>query len=404
MLLASALMHVPPLVSFLHRVWRKPLPRSDEHLPRTAVILCLRGADSTLERCVEGLLTQDYPCYDVVIIVDNVNDPAWEFAQRFVSRERKRPDEQPRVRIETLINPSDRCSLKCSSLVQAIDGLDESCEVIALLDADTSPYLGWLRELVSSLTAADVGATTGVRWHMPSQPSWPSIVRYQWGMASVLACNTLSIGWGGTMAIKLDAFRRAGLREKWASAYCEDTMVTAELGPLGLRLRYLPYMVLVNRESCTLDGFFEWCTRQMLTTQLYHRAWPLVLVHGLFSVLVWLVPFLLAIWTAATRQWNLLAWLTTALAAYWIVHWLGMLLIEKSLARLVVQRGEPADWLGWTALWRSFVCVPLTQMIYGAVLLNTLRVRHVRWRGIDYEITGPFSVRRGEYKPYGQNQ
>ncbi|MDB9335702.1 glycosyltransferase, partial [Nodularia spumigena] len=50
----------------------------DEQLPKTAVILCLRGADPFLPNCIEALLNQDYPEYDLKLIVDSPQDPAWQ--------------------------------------------------------------------------------------------------------------------------------------------------------------------------------------------------------------------------------------------------------------------------------------------------------------------------------------
>jgi len=355
----------------------------------------LRGADASLERCVEGILNQDYPHYEVVIIVDNVNDPAWEATQRIVSR-----PENSHVRMEALTAPRTGCSLKCSSLVQAIDSLDDTYKVVALLDADTSPYPGWLKDLVSPLAENSIGATTGARWHMPADPTWGSIVRYQWGLAAVLTSNALAIGWGGSMAIKRDVFRRAGLREKWSSAYCEDSMMHDALRPLGLRLRYLPRLVMVNRESCSLNGFFEWCTRQMLTTRLYHKAWPLIVAHTMFSVLVSVCAIALAIAAVFVREWSVMAWIAVSLGIFLVLHWLGMLAVEKSAERLVVNRGESASWLGWKALWRTFLCVPLTQIVYFIVVLKTMWVRRVCWRGIWYEIAGPWDVRMDSYRPF----
>src|SRR5262249_23637889 len=282
-------------------------------------------------RCIEGLLSQDYPRYEVVIVVDHVDDPAWEMAQRIVPRFSK-----ARVRLEMLANPSETCSLKCSSLLQAISGLDESIEVFAFLDVDTTPYPDWLRELVSPLTIDGIGATTGARWFMPQQPTWSSIVRYQWGLAAVLTCNALGIAWGGTLAIRRDAFQRAGLKEKWAGAYCEDTMIPMSLRPLGLRLEYLPRMVMVNRDPCSLHGFFEWCTRQMLTTRLYHRrAWRPIIAHALVSALAWIAPVILAVWAIGVQDWTSATGLCLVLALFWIAQWLAMLVLETTARRVV---------------------------------------------------------------------
>ena len=59
------------------------LPQADtsvdqDQFPRTTVLLCIRGLDPSLLHCLNGLLDQDYSNYDIRIIVDSADDPAWE--------------------------------------------------------------------------------------------------------------------------------------------------------------------------------------------------------------------------------------------------------------------------------------------------------------------------------------
>src|SRR4029077_13226662 len=134
-----------------------------------------------LTDCVDALLAQDYPFYDVRVIVDHLDDPAWRVVEEVVQRRGA-----TNITTEALTSRRDTCSLKCSSVVQAISGLDESYKVVALLDADTIPHRTWLRELVAPLAAERVGAATGNRWYMPKEISWGSLVRYTWNSAAVV--------------------------------------------------------------------------------------------------------------------------------------------------------------------------------------------------------------------------
>ena len=45
---------------------------SDEKAPRAVVMLCLRGTDPFLRKCLFGLLNQDYPAYQVRIVIDRL--------------------------------------------------------------------------------------------------------------------------------------------------------------------------------------------------------------------------------------------------------------------------------------------------------------------------------------------
>jgi hypothetical protein len=396
-LLLLLLANLPAIARFWWRLRRRPVSIGEDRLPKAAVVLCLRGADATLERCLEGVLNQNYPCYEVVIIVDHPSDPAWDPAHAAVRRSRIAP-----VRVEALQFPADSCSLKCSSLVQAISGLEENCEVVALLDADTVPSADWLRDLVAPLADPAIGATTGVRWFMPSPATWGSVVRYHWGAAATVACHTLGIAWGGTLAIKREVFRQQPLLENWSKAYCEDTMTRNVLKPLGLRLYMVPTLIQVNHEPCTLRGFFGWCVRQVLTTRLYHSAWWIILGHGLISVLALVVPGVLMAWAAMQQDWRSAGCFAFSVTAYWLMLWIEMLVIESSVRRVVSDRGQPASWLVGSALAKSFLAIPLTQLVYAGVLALAATVRRVRWRGICYDIDGPWNVKMQAYHPHAE--
>ena len=56
--------------------FRRVLP-ADNDCPKAAVVLCLRGTDPFLEDCLRAVLNQDYPQYEIRIVVDSRQDPAW---------------------------------------------------------------------------------------------------------------------------------------------------------------------------------------------------------------------------------------------------------------------------------------------------------------------------------------
>src|ERR1700722_7051968 len=150
---------------FLRLFRRKVQPHLDDFQPRAAVLLPVRGADPHLADCLHGLLNQDYPAYDVWIIVDSREDSAWDVIA-------KSPKSRPglQVRVDVLKEPRSTCSLKMSALLQAIAQMDNACEIVALIDADVIPHPGWLRALVGPLSDPGIGATTGIRWYAPLSP------------------------------------------------------------------------------------------------------------------------------------------------------------------------------------------------------------------------------------------
>lgn len=373
----------------------KPAALGDAHCPKATVVLCLRGMDPFLESTLRQLFNQDYPCYDVRIVVDCRQDPTWQLVHDVLAQGARCP-----VEVSVLEQPLATCSLKCSSLIQTIAGIDESYEAIALLDADTLPHATWLRELVAPLRDPAIGASTGNRWYMPATPSWGAIVRYEWNAAAAVQMHAFRIAWGGTLALKASAVRQSDVLQRWALAFGEDTMIYSSLRKLGLRVAFVPSLMMVNRENCTLPGFVHWVRRQLLSARLYHPGFVLVVLHGVATSLsLAAVLALLPVAIALHNAWAA-GWLAATLAGY-VAAMAGLLgLLEHQVRRSLRMRAEPLCRFDSARLLRSALAIPLTQIAYAGVLLSTLCVRRVEWRGAHYEIAGPWSVRLVEYRPY----
>lgn len=377
----------------LRRFQRPLLP--DDACPRATVVLCLRGTDPFLPRCVEAILSQDYPDYEVRVIVDSKADPAWEVVERVVAQRG-----ESRVRMEVLTAVLPTCSLKCSSLVQVVSSLDDSVEIIAQLDADTIPHPTWLRELAGGLAGDDIAAATGNRWYMPDDHATGSLIRYLWNAAAVVQMYWYSIAWGGTLAVKVKAVRQAGLLERWSNAFCEDTMLFAQLRKHGLRVRFVPSLMMVNRESCDVDAFFHWVRRQLLTARLYHPGWSLVVLHGINTTVFPVFALLVGIASLVVGNWPAATWSLGGLGLYQaaMIPLLGSM--ELAMRGIVQSRGESCGWLSWGKFFRLLASLPITQGVYARALLSALVTRQVDWRGVTYRVGGPWEIRLEEYRPY----
>lgn len=381
----------------LLRRW-KPAPNEPNPAPRVAVVMCLRGADPFLRRCLDGLLTQDYPHYRVVIVVDSRDDPGWALVERA-------RDDHPEcdVRLLPLTERRRSCSLKCSSLLQAIGGLEPGDEVVAQLDSDTEPHPTWLRELVAPLADPQVGASTGNRWYMPQDGSWGSLVRYLWNAAAVVQMYWYRIAWGGSLAVKRSVFDSTDLLERWGTALAEDTMIQSVLERGGLRLAFAPSILMINRESCDLGSFLEWVRRQLLIARLYHPAWPGVVLHALVTSLTPLTAAV--VWAAAwaTGQHTAAAWAGWGLLLY--MAFLPPMLwpLELAVRRIVRARGEKPPPIRWAIVGKTLLAIPLTQLVYPVAVAGAVFLRRVRWRGVTYRVDGSQQIEMvEEVRPVGE--
>jgi len=109
-LIASAVSQGILAVVFVAAILHHRQGMSHTYSSRTAIVLCLRRTDPFLGEVLESLLEQDYPDYQLHVVVDNRQDPAWQVAQSLADRYGA-----DRVCIEALDERQDTCSLKCSA-------------------------------------------------------------------------------------------------------------------------------------------------------------------------------------------------------------------------------------------------------------------------------------------------
>jgi hypothetical protein len=346
-------------------------------------------------------MDQDYPDYDLHIVVDSRADPAWAVAERTLkARMVGATHASPVLHMTPLANPRPTCSLKCSSLVQVISGLDASYEAVALLDADTIPHRTWLRELVAPLANEGVAAATGNRWYVPEVVSWGSLVRRLWNAAAVVQMYWFRIPWGGTLAMKLSVVRRSDLLERWAHALCEDTMLYSVLRRMGYQVAFVPSLMMVNREGCDLGNFYRWVRRQLLTARLYHPAWGLVVAHGLSVSLAQMMGLVALGAAAVVRDGYAVAWLAAGMGLYWGIMAGLLAAIESGVHHSTQARGESFAGPRIGNVPRVFGAMLLTQAVYAAALVSALFLRIVDWRGIRYRVDGSLKIQMMEYTPY----
>lgn len=366
----------------------------DSELPKVAIALCLRGADPFLPKCLKALLKQNYPNYELRIVVDSKEDPAWAIATETIENRTDIP-----VNVSPLRIRRETCSLKCSALIQAVTELEPDCEIIALVDADTIPHPNWLRELVAPLKNSRVGLTTGNRWYVPGT-QWGTICRYLWNVAAVGQMYLYGIPWGGSLAIRTDLVRQAQLIERWEQAFCEDTMLRRVLQEKGLQIESVASLMMVNREECTLPSFRRWVSRQLLNAKLYHPGWSAVLIYGTIVFLIPASAALSSITALLTAQWTSAVVLGVSFAVYLTLLLVLINLWQQAVSAKLLLRHESLPNLSPITFLKFIVAVPLTQSVCAIALWRAMLTQQVEWRGITYQVKGPWDIKLMEYLPY----
>ncbi|MDM9385340.1 glycosyltransferase family 2 protein [Chlorogloeopsis sp. ULAP01] len=367
----------------------------DKLLPKAAVILSLRGADPFLADCVRALLYQNYPQYDLHIVIDSQEDPAWNIVNETIQQAKV-----THVQVSPLIARYNTCSLKCSALVQAICALDNSYEAAAFIDADVIAHTNWLRELVAPLVDKRIGATTGNRWYMPHTKQWGSLVRYAYNSASVVSMYIYKYAWGGSMAMNLSVLRQAQLLKTWTQSISVDAPVHRALQKVGLKVKFVPTVMMINREECNLAQCLRFIKRQLLMPRLYHPKWMLFFAQVLAPTFALVTAMGLLLISLVSGNIAAAGWIGSGFIGYILAMALLLALLEQSVRRVVRGYDELTKSFSFQFIAKILLAIPLAQLVSALATVLALLTRNVEWRGVIYQIKDPYNVKLLEYHPY----
>jgi hypothetical protein len=237
-----------------------------------------------------------------------------------------------------------------------------------------------------------VGAAHGNRWFLPQEAGWGSMVRYVWIAASVIPMYWFGIPWAGTFVVRRKALESSDLKQKWGRSIVPDAPTLEALKQLGMRLKFVPSLMMINRERCGLAFCHDFMKRQMMWTRLYNpQFWP-VIVHAAALVAVVLVLVGLFVGGAVAADAATL-WAAAAAAIVLLGSTLVLLgLMESAVREVARRRGQTGIHAPWAFWLKVPAAVVLTLFVHAsAVVLATLRNR-VTWRGVTYVVRKPFDV------------
>ncbi len=369
---------------------RRKSPVESKSLPRVSVILCLRGRDPYLHKCLEAIFKQDYPNYDVHVVID---DPFGELRPS-VEQAHSATSTPCSLAMHTLTWKLTTCSLKCNALLQALEVIDTSSEVVAFLDADVVAHPTWLRELVQPLCNPDVGCSTGQRWFAPSKHSVGSWLRHHWNAAATMLYVRQGLTWGGSFALKAEIACSPDVRQLWSTTLVEDAPIAALLRNRAMRLVFVPEVMMVNRESCGLLQFVFWAHRQTLAARLYNRFpnYPnmamTAVYHGAFVVATMVIGI-------AALQGNAGTCLVAVLALLMFEACKGMSILTAEIAvrRTMSGFGRPIRSPSMAVVFASMILMPLTSALSALIWSMACLRKTVEWRGVTYRVDGPQKIR-----------
>ncbi|TAM83622.1 MAG: glycosyltransferase [Acidobacteria bacterium] len=388
LLLAQSAQSLRDGFRFLTYVRRRRAQQIGDYAPKAAVIIPVTGADEALEANIAAFRAQDYPQYELVLVVGTEKDPAYGMLSSLLKEAARGPGGPCNASL-VVAGPSHAQGQKVHNLLRGLDAMGPGAEVLVFADADARPGSTWLRSLVAPLAARDVTVTTGFRWYLPGK-TFVSQLRAAWdtSIATFMGEHDSSFPWGGSMAIRADNFKRLQVRERyWASTVSDDYCLGRAVHDGGGRIRFEPRCLVASRQDSTFAGFIGWTNRQIIITRVYApRLWALGLASHLLYSLAFVCGFFVLLGPSAAG-WERIA--VGGLLA--VILGLGM---GKGKIRAIVAREifpEESRFLAryGKCYWHMTLLVPWV-MLWNFVVAGF--VRTIEWSGVRYRLRSDHDV------------
>lgn len=361
-----------------------------------SVIVSVRGCDPSLRTSLSALLNQDYREYDVHVVVDHRGDCAWNVVQEI----KEQADPNFRLTIHEMRTPANTCGLKCNALIQALENLDPKTRYLVLMDADVTPHKTWLQEVTAPLMDSTIGVVTGNQWFEPRQnASTGSLLRSIWNAGAIVPTAIFNNPWAGTFAMRMEDVERAKLADVWKRSVVDDGPIRRVLKPLGLKIRFQPSLIMVNREECTFDYVNTYVTRMLTWSKLYEKTFVNTVVHAMFANGLLFAAMIVALFTVASMTIVPAMIAAGSIFAMSAISTLGYAVVRAGVNHAVRLRGEELPSLTTGKLTKLSLLLPITVVIYGVSCFRAIVSRQVKWREITYEVKSRSHVRMLQYTP-----
>src|SRR5438105_1821751 len=255
-------------------------PKHLRHDPITVFCPC-KGTDSQFEKNIRSILDQDYPNYEVTFIVESGDDPAF-MALRNLG-----------VSNILIAGRATDCGQKVHNLACAVTRSGHTAGIYVFCDSDARFSGNWLSKLVAPLDVTNI--TTGYRWYVATRAHLPTLMRSGWNASSVgvLGDHHRNFAWGGSTAIYRETFERLNILHAWHGSVSDDYAITNAAHRAGTKILFVPECLIPTYGECTWRELFEFTTRQVVITRVYHAGlWRVAFAgHAIFNAAFFILPW-----------------------------------------------------------------------------------------------------------------
>ena len=400
-ILMAAFVHLVIACYFRTKMSLHVLDTPDENENGLAsVLLAIRGCDPGLRKTLIRLLEQDYRNFNIHLIVDHKSDAAWNLVHQVKSEF----DLSGRMKIHEMTKPLKTCGLKCSSLLQGLNHIENKTKYLVLLDADVTPHSTWLGQLIAPLKDEKIGVVTGNQWFEPEKATPGSVLRSLWNAGALVPTAILSNPWAGTFAMRMEDVRRARLPKIWRKSIVDDGPIRRALQPLGLSIYFSPSLIMVNREKCTFGYVNRYVTRMLTWSRIYETTFVNTVVHAIITFVFFATAILIL--AAALKNGDVVpaVLMGTGMLLSSLLTTVAFLVVRNAVAFSIGLRGDSLKRISFMHVIKLILLTPVAQLIYGMSCFRACLTQRIQWRQITYELRGRSQVKMVRYQPWIANE
>ena len=368
-----------------HYVLSKYHKKRSRYRPKTVVIIPCKGLDEKFENNITSFFFLDYSDYLLWFVVSDESDPAYE---KLCQLKDRLAGESKASRVRILVaGPASSCSQKLHNMLCAYHQLPDDVDVMAFADSDICVRSDWLGHLVYPLRKEANGAASGYRWFIPERNNTATLAlsAVNAKIAQLLGQYSYVQAWGGSMAIRVEVFRRLGLPETWQKAVSDDLSLSCAVKKAGLRVIFVPACLVGSYVETTWRELFEFGRRQFLITRIAAPGtWWFGLFSSIYSILGLWAGAAVAVYAIAVDEPHWL--LFTCVPVLFLAGHLWRSTLRQRMIAMLLKDDLPrmkfaiaADILGsW-----------LFSLLLLFFILSSAVGRTICWRGIKYKLLGP---------------
>ena len=359
--------------------------KRSSYQPKVALIVPCKGLDQDFTKNITSLFNQNYKNYLLWFVVADKSDPAYTELLS-LKNSLSRTSEARDIRIH-VAGQAKSCGQKNHNLLHCYHKIGDDVDVLAFADSDIRVNNDWLSYLVYPLRTPKNGVASGYRWFIPQKNNLATLTlsAVNAKVAQLCGSTRFNQAWGGSMAVRVDVFRRLGVDKIWANSVSDDLSLSTAVKKAGLRVVFVPACLVASCKSTTWPELFEFGRRQFLITRVNApKTWWFGLCSSLYSILGLWAGAAMAVYAAGIGDKNLPLF-TAVPVLFFTSQLIRAILRQKMIVKLLKSNAPKmkvaaiADmfffWV-WSFLLLSFI-------------LSSAFGRTICWRGIRYKLLGP---------------